>query len=160
MLCAWPSSKVLLPVSGQLLSAHSSENRSSRLYVPISKDWTGLGLPLPSSVVAARALAAVESCYSREVGPCSGVALASDFLFRVSLPLEQPIDVSMPAMPSKRKSYLCSQLSTQRAGTPLGKWPCLLGAAFSELRQSSGVVACRYGGFESLEHFMACIPQL
>lgn len=66
----------------------------------------------------------------------------------------------LSAMLSKRKSYLGSQLHIQRAGTPLGKWPCLLGAAFPELRQSSGVVAWRYGGFESPEHFTACIAQL
>lgn len=111
-------------------------------------------------MMAARALSAMGSYYSREAGHCSGVALASDFLFRGCVLLKQPIDVTISAMLSKRKSYLCSQLNIQRAGTPLGKWPCLLGAAFPELRQSSGVVACRYGGFESPEHFIACIPQL
>lgn len=139
---------------------HIAQKTGSAGCMSHSKVLAGSGPPGLTSMVAARALAAMGSSYSKEVGPCSGVALASDFLFRGCLPLEQPIDVTVSAMLSKRKSYLCSQPNIQRAGTPLGKWPCLLGAAFPELRQSSGVVACRYGGFESPEHFIACIPRL
>lgn len=103
VLCAWPSPKVVGFVSCLWTTALCIQliKQVQQVVCHNQKVLAGSGPPVLTSMVAARALTAMGSCYCREVQPCSGVALSSDFLFRGCL---QPIDVTISAMLSKRKS--------------------------------------------------------